>query len=103
MFEILHHWAINGITASCHQLRLSAGDSVGIDCELFQVDEAKNSLSSADELAQKQIDFSLVGNKALLVTRCHIVLFGRIPYLLSAGFNDPVYATEATAHLLLLV
>lgn len=108
MFEILHHGAVNGVTGSCHQLRLASGDSVLIDCGLFQGDEAgadrlNGSASASDELAQKQIDFSLVGIKALLVTHCHIDHVGRIPYLLAAGFDGPIYATEATAHLLPLV
>lgn len=108
MFEILHHGAVNGVTGSCHQLRLDSGESVLIDCGLFQGDEAgadrfNSSSAHSDELAQKQIDFSLVGIKALLVTHCHIDHVGRIPYLLAAGFDGPIYATEATAHLLPLV
>jgi metallo-beta-lactamase family protein len=101
MFEILHHGAVDGVTGSCHQLRLlSSGDSALIDCGLFQGDEGGN---SDDELALKKIDFSLQGVKALLVTHCHIDHVGRIPYLLAAGFDAPIYATEATAHLLPLV
>jgi metallo-beta-lactamase family protein len=37
------------------------------------------------------------------VTDCHIDHVGRIPYLLAAGFDGPIYATEVTAHLLPLV
>lgn len=113
MFEILHHGAVNGVTGSCHQLRLDSGDSVLIDCGLFQGNEAQgdeapthkkaSSSSSADALAQKQIDFSLEGIKALLITHCHIDHVGRIPYLLAAGFDGPIYATDATDHLLPLV
>lgn len=105
--EILHHGAVNGVTGSCHQLRLASGDSVLIDCGLFQGDEAHDDLSDISiqekQLAQKQIDFSLEGIKALVVTHCHIDHVGRIPYLLAAGFSGPIYATEATAHLLPLV
>ena len=104
--KILHRGAVNGVTGSCHQLRLATGDSVLIDCGLFQGDEAHDDLSSSSQdkqLAQKQIDFSLVGIKALVVTHCHIDHVGRIPYLLAAGFDGPIYATEATAHLLPLV
>ena len=28
MFEILHHGAVNGVTGSCHQLKLANGASV---------------------------------------------------------------------------
>ena len=34
---------------------------------------------------------------------CHIDHVGRILYLLAAGFNVPIDATQATAHLLPLV
>lgn len=104
--KISHHGAVNGVTGSCHQLSLASGDSVLIDCGLFQGDEAHDDLSDSSQdkqLAQKQIDFSLEGIKALVVTHCHIDHVGRIPYLLAAGFSGPIYATEATAHLLPLV
>jgi metallo-beta-lactamase family protein len=63
MFKILHHGAVDGVTGSCHQLRLSSGDSALIDSGLFQGDEGGN---SDDELALKKIGFSLQGVKALL-------------------------------------
>ena len=37
------------------------------------------------------------------MTHCHIDHVGRIPYLLAAGFKQPIYATTATASLLPLV
>ncbi len=110
LFKVLHHGAVNGVTGSCHQLELaskhSGSYSVLIDCGLFQGDEKAGSSAlddDASELAQKQIDFSLEGTGALVVTHCHIDHVGRIPYLLAAGFDGPIYATQATAHLLPLV
>ncbi len=114
LFNILHHGAVNGVTGSCHQLQLiskhlgsdSSSYSVLIDCGLFQGDEKVGSSALDDdesELTQKQIDFSLEGIGALVVTHCHIDHVGRIPYLLAAGFDGPIYATQATAHLLPLV
>ena len=109
IFNVLHHGAVNGVTGSCHQLKLaskhSSSYSVLIDCGLFQGDEKAGSsaLDDASELAQKQIDFPLEGITALVVTHCHIDHVGRIPYLLAAGFDGPIYATQATAHLLPLV
>jgi metallo-beta-lactamase family protein len=110
LFEILHHGAVSGVTGSCHQLKLagkhSGSYSVLIDCGLFQGDEKEGCSAlddDASDLAQKQIDFSLGGVQALVVTHCHIDHVGRIPYLLAAGFNGPIYTTQATAHLLPLV
>ncbi|WP_293268650.1 MBL fold metallo-hydrolase [Neptunomonas sp.] len=98
MVSIQHHGAVQGVTGSCHQMTLSSGEAVLVDCGLFQGAESANR-----ELGEKQIDFPLDTIKALVVTHCHIDHVGRIPFLLAAGFNGPIYATEATAHLLPLV
>lgn len=77
-----------------------------IDCGLFQGDEkvCSNALDDdSSELAQKQIDLSLEGIGALVVIHCHIDHIRRVPYLLAAGFDGPIYVTQAMAHLLPLV
>ena len=91
LFDIFHHGAVTGVTGSCHQLQFRSGESLLIDCDLFQGLEAKQ---------PAHIDFSLAGVKALIVTHCHIDHVGRIPYLIAAGYDGPIYATEATALLL---
>ena len=98
MAKISHHGAVSGVTGSCHQLFANERESILVDCGLFQGAESKK--AEADDRA---IDFPLDGIKALLVTHCHIDHCGRIPWLLSAGFDGPIYATEATAKLLPLV
>ncbi len=103
MFEIVHHGATDGVTGSCHELRLASGDSVLVDCGLFQGAESLDRETGNEDFNRKQIDFALEGVRALVVTHCHIDHVGRIPYLLAAGFEGPIYATEATAHLLPLV
>lgn len=102
--QIIHHGAINGVTGSCHQLIYNQdnnGDtgSILIDCGLFQGAEATGK-SNVDLLA---IDFDIGGIDALIITHCHIDHVGRIPYLLAAGFNRPIFTTKATAALLPLV
>ncbi|MGX9460139.1 MBL fold metallo-hydrolase RNA specificity domain-containing protein [Shewanella sp. A14] len=101
--QIIHHGAVNGVTGSCHQLDVNNhsqhASSYLIDCGLFQGAETAGK-SSADQL---QIDFPIDNIKALIITHCHIDHVGRIPYLLAAGFEQPIYATTATAALLPLV
>jgi len=101
--QIIHHGAVNGVTGSCHQLDINQhtqnSSSYLIDCGLFQGAETAGH-SSAEQL---QIRFDLQNIKALIVTHCHIDHVGRIPYLLAAGFDQPIYATTATAALLPLV
>lgn len=98
MAKIIHHGAVSGVTGSCHQLFIDDEHSVLIDCGMFQGAEA-----SQLEQGSLAIDFPLNAVEALVVTHCHIDHVGRIPYLLAAGFDKPIYATEATAQLLPLV
>ena len=109
--QIIHHGAVNGVTGSCHQLDVNNfnhnnshnhGNNISsylIDCWLFQGAETAGK-SSAEQI---QITFDISNIKALIITHCHIDHVGRIPYLLAAGFNQPIYATTATAALLQLV
>lgn len=95
MAKILHYGAVTGVTGSCHQLFDGADQSLLIDCGMFQGAEAPSDKSS--------IDFQLKGIQALLITHCHIDHVGRLPQLLAAGFDKPIYTSEATARLLPLV
>ena len=94
--QVVHHGALHGVTGSCHQLVLDDANSLLVDCGLFQGKDARNS----DE---DQIDFSLDGIHALIVTHVHLDHIGRIPYLIAAGFNEPIYCSPPTAKLLPLM
>lgn len=50
-----------------------------------------------------EIEFPIRQVKALVVTHAHIDHVGRIPYLLAAGFNGPIYCSKPTAILLPIV
>jgi metallo-beta-lactamase family protein len=105
-----HHGAQQGVTGSCHELRVSEQSSILIDCGLFQGDEAevqraRSKVSEADGLngSWQTIDFPVKHIKALVVSHVHIDHVGRIPYLLAAGFEGPIYCSEPSALLLPLV
>ncbi|WP_250657364.1 MBL fold metallo-hydrolase RNA specificity domain-containing protein [Alkalimarinus coralli] len=98
--EILHHGAVNGVTGSCHELKVSENFGILIDCGLFQ--GAETSGSGAGE-SRLEIDFPITHIKALVVTHVHIDHVGRIPYLLAAGFKGPIICTEPSSVLLPLV
>ena len=97
---ISHHGAVRGVTGSCHELHLDPGNSVLIDCGLFQGAETSPNGSYFEQLT---IDFPVSTIQALIVSHCHIDHVGRIPYLLAAGFKGPIYCSEPTAELLPLV
>lgn len=98
MVKIHHHGAVTGVTGSCHELFFAPDRSVLIDCGLFQGAEAADF-----EDGNFAIDFPIDHVEALFLTHCHIDHVGRIPWLLAAGFDAPIVATEATAKLLPMV
>ncbi|MEN8170728.1 MAG: MBL fold metallo-hydrolase [Pseudomonadota bacterium] len=100
MYKISHHGAVDGVTGSCHQLTVSDGRSVLVDCGLFQGEEESSSGSSFEAL---KIEFPVEKIEALVVTHVHIDHVGRIPYLLAAGFRGPIFCSEPSALLLPLV
>lgn len=94
--RVEHHGALHGVTGSCHQLFYDTNRSLLVDCGLFQGSDAKH----RDET---QIDFPLDGIEALVVTHAHLDHVGRIPYLIAAGFDGPIYCSPPTAKLLPLM
>ncbi|MEM1069878.1 MAG: MBL fold metallo-hydrolase [Planctomycetota bacterium] len=94
--KLTHHGAHEGVTGSCHQLSWANGKSLLVDCGIFQGDDAKKHTNP-------EIEFSLQGIECLLLTHVHIDHVGRVPYLLSAGFDRPIYCSHPTARLLPLV
>ncbi|MCG6542257.1 MBL fold metallo-hydrolase [Pseudomonas sp. KSR10] len=98
---IEHHGAKDGVTGSCHQLRMDASVSVLVDCGLFQGNDA--SLPEGPGADRLAIEFPLDTIKALIATHVHIDHVGRIPYLLAAGFEGPILCSEPSAKLLPIV
>src|SRR5690554_4503274 len=95
--EILHHGAVNGVTGSCHELRLNAEQGVLVDCGLFQGAEVSRGGASPLEM---QIEFPISHIKALVITHVHLDHVGRLPYLIAAGFQGPIYCSQPSALLL---
>jgi metallo-beta-lactamase family protein len=90
-YKIIHHGARNSVTGSCHELRLSDGSALLIDCGIFQGQESEEPL---------EINFPVEHIQGLVLTHAHIDHVGRLPYLLAKGFKGPIYCSNATALLL---
>jgi len=99
-FEILHHGAEHGVTGSCHEMVYADGKSILVDCGLFQGAEVSKNGAHANGL---EIDFDISRVQALFITHAHIDHVGRIPYLLAAGFDGPIYCSVPTAKLMPVV
>ena len=99
--HIIHHGAVDGVTGSCHRLQLSAKKACLVDCGLFQGEEGLPSDATATD--RQRIDFDISDVVALVVTHVHIDHIGRLPYLMAAGFNQPIICSIPSAKLLPLV
>jgi metallo-beta-lactamase family protein len=100
---IRHHGALHGVTGSCHELfyRRKQGQarSLLVDCGLFQGDDHSSYGAISANANKLFIDFDLAAVQALCLTHAHIDHIGRLPYLVMAGFDQPIYCTPATARL----
>ncbi len=94
--KLIHHGAQDGVTGSCHHLFWNDTKSLLVDCGTFQGNDARKH-------PNPEIEFSIKGIEALLLTHVHIDHVGRVPYLLAAGFDAPVFCSAPTAKLLPLV
>jgi metallo-beta-lactamase family protein len=96
-YEVIHHGGRHTVTGSCHELRLTGCDGqpgLLVDCGLLQERGAEEG---------PQIDFPVTHLKALVLTHVHIDHCGRIPYLIEAGFDGPIYCSAPSARFLPLV
>jgi len=97
MVEILHHGAVDGVTGSCHQIIFADKQSLLIDCGMFQGRDVSPYGADADDLF---IDFDLSGVAGMVCTHVHNDHVARIPYLIAAGFDQPIYCSFPSAILL---
>ncbi len=93
--QVIHHGGKDTVTGSCHELQLS-NRSLLIDCGILQGSETA-------PFSKQTFDFDLTKLIGLVITHAHIDHIGKLPWLLSAGFSQPVFCTPATAALIPLM
>jgi len=88
--SIIHHGGRYQVTGSCHELRLADHSGLLIDC----------GLSQGEDNFSAEIDFPVSQLRGLILTHVHIDHCGRLPYLLAAGFDGPIFCSQPSALLL---
>ncbi len=91
--KIIPHGAAREVTGSCHEIRLSTGTRILLDCGMFHGHRAEAAKKNAE------VSFDAAGVSALILSHAHGDHVGRIPVLCKKGFRGPVHCTYATKDL----
>jgi metallo-beta-lactamase family protein len=90
--KITFHGAARTVTGSRHLLEVN-GQRILLDCGLYQGPRRKTYKRNLN------FPFSPQGLQAVILSHAHIDHSGNLPNLVRQGFQGPIYATRATAHL----
>jgi metallo-beta-lactamase family protein len=90
--KITFHGAAQTVTGSQHLVEAN-GYKILLDCGMYQ-----GPRQEAEERNRK-FSFDPAQVEAVVLSHAHIDHSGNLPNLVKQGFNGPVYATRATAHL----
>jgi metallo-beta-lactamase family protein len=90
--KITFHGAAQTVTGSRHMVSLN-GHRVLLDCGMFQ--------GRRKETYSRNLNFSFkpASIDAVILSHAHIDHSGNLPNLVKQGFEGPIHATHATAHL----
>ena len=90
--EIEFSGAAREVTGSCHILRVG-GKTVLLDCGLFQ------GKRSESEAKNRRLPLPVEQLDAVVLSHAHIDHAGRLPFLVSNGYQKTIFATPATRDL----
>ncbi len=85
--------AAGTVTGSCYLLMSQSGQSIMVDCGIFQGSD------DAENLNYSQLACNCSTVSGLLLTHAHLDHSGRLPTLLSQGFNKTIWMTPPTRDL----
>ena len=85
--------AAREVTGSAHLITLDDGYTILLDCGLYQ--------GRSKEMKDFNENFTFKPERVdcLILSHAHIDHSGRVPKLVKAGFQGPIYATHATRSL----
>jgi metallo-beta-lactamase family protein len=90
--KLSFHGAAQTVTGSMHLVEVN-GSRLLLDCGLYQ-GRRKESF-----VRNRTFPFDVTKIDAVVLSHAHIDHSGNLPNLVKQGFNGPIYATPATAHL----
>jgi len=90
--KLSFHGAAQTVTGSMHLVEVN-GSRLLLDCGLYQ-GRRKESFAR-----NRTFPFDVTKIDAVILSHAHIDHSGNLPNLVKQGFNGPIYATPATAHL----
>ncbi len=88
--RLTFHGGAKAVTGSNYILEAESGEKIIIDCGLFQGEDY------AEDENFKDFPYNPSEIGAVFVTHAHIDHIGRLPKLVSEGYEGPVYSTEPT-------
>ncbi len=91
--RITFHGAARQVTGSAHLLEIGA-HRILLDCGLFDADRISR------DSPNRNFTFDPRSLDAVVVSHAHNDHIGRLPCLVRAGYNGPIYATPATGDIL---
>jgi metallo-beta-lactamase family protein len=90
--KLSFHGAAQTVTGSMHLVEVN-GSRLLLDCGLFQGRRKESFVKN------QTFPFDVTKIDAVILSHAHIDHSGNWPNLVKQGFNGPIYATSATAHL----
>jgi metallo-beta-lactamase family protein len=88
--HLTFYGAAKAVTGSNYILEADNGEKIMIDCGLFQ------GTDYAGDKNFRDFPYNPAEVRAVFVTHAHIDHAGRLPKLVSDGYNGPVYSTKST-------
>lgn len=91
--KIIPHGAAQEVTGSCHEIQLKNGQSILLDCGLFQGHRKESAAKNS------QFPFKPTDIQAMILSHAHSDHVGRVPLLYKNGYRGKVHCTYATKDL----
>jgi len=92
MMRIVFHGAAQTVTGSQHLIEVN-GKRLLLECGLYQGRREES------RVRNRTLPFNPTSVDAVILSHAHIDHSGNLPNLVKNGFEGPIYATKATAHL----